>query len=262
MELKIQYNPAFDVLAAIDKYSDYCFSAPTRLTSDMPNMPKLDYTPSKQIKSWLANVDNQISPFMKSDLQLITRQIIGFFDTYSDLLVENNLESIDEFLTMLKTMSAEDLTRRVYQYYNVDIPYDDDNKAIHEGIVKNHDEHFANIFIQIKRFPEEYKFKAISLLESFYNLFVKPQNEYVAEFIDEKLESHNAKFAKDPVKFLNAIGIGDYTKILNDVAQYENPDFLLLRQRLFLWHVRFPVRHILRVLHGRPAHGATHFRSV
>ncbi len=217
MYIAIQYNYAFDALAAMFKYSGCYFPIVHKLPASEANMPKIDFTPSKQIKSWLADVDAKISPFMKSDMELLTRKVVGFFDTYSDLLIENNLESIDDLLTLIQNMPSDDLTRRVFQYYGVDIPYEADNKVIHEHIVKEHDEETANIFIQIKRFPDEYKTKIISLIDNFCRLFILPHKDYVDHFISEKLISHNAKFKKNPVEFLNAVGLGDYSKIISNV---------------------------------------------
>lgn len=213
MKTEIKYNIAFDALAAIDKYTATYFPmAPKQSETDITH-PKIDFTPSKQIKSWLTDVDLRISPFLKSDLQLVTRKVYGFWDTYSDILVEFDLETIDELLTTLRNMHSDVLTKRILSYYLIDVPYESDNKLIHEAITRDYGEEIANVYIQIKRFPDEYKDKVIHLIETFYKQFVQPNEAYVDNFISEKLKLHNARFSKNPLEFLNNIGLGDYSKI-------------------------------------------------
>ncbi len=219
MKTQIEYNLAFDCLAAIDKYTiTYFPMAPKHSETDLTN-PKIDFTPSKQVKSWLTDTDLRISPFLKSDLQLVTRKVLGFWDTYSDILVEYDLHTIDELLTTLERMSSDILTKRILSYYLIDVPYESDNKLIHEAITREYGEEIANVYIQIKRFPDEYKIKVAYLIETFYKQFVQPNEPYVENFIYEKLKLHNARFKRNPLEFLNNIGLGDYSKI---TAEFPN----------------------------------------
>jgi DNA-binding transcriptional ArsR family regulator len=214
MDLIIEYNKALELLFATYKYFRYATRKDEKEVST--DLASGDITeiilPSKQILGWMKHIDVEISPFLKNDLLLLYEKVPSFFDTYFDIIIENNLTSPLELIAYVKDMPNRQLIEIVFRNCDVEISYDDDNKHIFDALCKSHNEEIANIFIQIKKYPAEYKAKAINLFEQFYTCFVKPNEAYVTNFIEEKLAKHNLQLTADPVGFLNIIGIGDYSK--------------------------------------------------
>ena len=230
MNLVIEYNRAVELLFSTYKYFRYATRKDSKEVSN--DLASGDITeiiiPSKQILNWMKNIDIDISPFLKNDLLLLYEKTPIFFDTYFEIIIENNITEASALIEFIRNMPEEQLIRIVYNNSDADIAYDSDHKAIFDTICKVYDEDIANIFVQIKKFPAEYKSKVINLFEQFYCNFVKPNEAYVTTFIEEKVKKHNLQLASDPVAFLNIIGIGDYTNAIK-----ESPNAPYICQLLF-----------------------------
>ncbi|HCJ56765.1 ArsR family transcriptional regulator [Lutispora sp.] len=220
MKLLIEYNKAIDFLNAIMKYCSYCLEDDVRNKSNNAHFDNfIDFSPSMQIKNWLKFVDSEISPFLKSDLLLLTYKVLGFGDTFAEIILSNNIAEPEALINTVSEMSDDSLIKTLYKYYNnVGISFEEDCKTLVDSLSKLYDEETANIYIQIRRFPSEYKSKIVNLFDKFYKAFVKPYEEYVSSFMNEKIELHNKKIKSDPIGFLNIIGIGDYSKAIKDTS--------------------------------------------
>ncbi|HMM22026.1 MAG TPA: winged helix-turn-helix domain-containing protein [Selenomonadales bacterium] len=217
MKLSIEHNKALDLLFATYKYYRYCSNndAPILSSSSNPEDIAEIIIPSKQIKNWMKSVDSEISPFLKSDLLLLYGKIpsfANFFDTYLEIIYTNNITEPEDFISFVRNMPNDELIKTVYKYSEVAVDFASDNKTIFDTISKAYSEEVANIFVQIKKYPSEYKAKVLNLFEKFYEAFVKPNEAYTSTFIEEKLQRHNNQIKADPIAFLNIIGIGDYSK--------------------------------------------------
>lgn len=218
MNLSIEYNRALDFLFAAYKYYRY-ITADVYTKESSNGMASRDLNdviiPSNQIKNWMKYTDNEISPFLKSDLLLLLGKVpsfANFFDTYLEIIYINNITEPESLIRYIREMPEEALVETVYKYSEMDISFDSDYKIIFDKVCKAHNEEIANIFVHIKKYPSEYKAKVVNLFESFYNHFVKADEAYVYSFIEEKLQHHNQIIKSDPLTFLNIIGIGDYSK--------------------------------------------------
>lgn len=220
MNLVIEYNKALDFLFATYKYYRNCSIDDALNNTNNDNATKLAdiIIPSKQIKNWIKSVDSEISPFLKNDLLLLYGKIpsfANFFDTYLEIIYVHNITEPEDLINLIRSMPNDELIRTVYKYSEIDIDFDADNKTIFDKIAAIHNEDIASIFIQIKKYPSEYKEKVLNLFQRFYTDFVKPNEGYVSAFIKEKLHRHNNQIKANPISFLNIIGIGDYSEAVN-----------------------------------------------
>lgn len=221
MNLVVEYNRALELLFATYKYYRNCsINDSSNISNENDPRTLADIIiPSKQIKDWMKSVDSEISPFLKGDLLLLYGKIpsfANFFDTYLEIIYVHNITEPEDFINFIRSMPNDELIRSVYKYSEVDVDFDADNKTIFDIISKVYNEDIANIFIQIKKYPAEYKAKVLNLFQNFYTDFVKPNEGYVSTFIGEKLHRHNNQIKADPISFLNIIGIGDYSEAVNN----------------------------------------------
>lgn len=221
MNYKLEYNKAVEFIGAISKFS----VSKTRQTQwkveDLkldPTLGILDFSPSPDVKDWLESINNNISPFLSNDLIFVTSKVFGLLDICFYLIIRENLETPKELFKSIKTLDNNELIRMTYDYYEIDLPLDDNIQEINRILSDTYSDEIASTFIQVKNSPEEYKAHIIKSFESFYDLFFQPYEEKVYKIMKEKLESHLLLFEKDPVNFINTIGLGDYSKV---IQQYD-----------------------------------------
>ncbi len=217
MDYKIEYNKAIEFIGAIHKYASNNSQQSNwnnkELQEDVAK-GMLDFTPNKDVKEWLRYVDNNISPFLRNDIIFIWYKVFGLFDIAFRLVLEENLKEPTQLIESFKALDSSRLIELTYFYYELNIPLDSEDIVIRNGLRDLYDEEIASFFIQIKNHPTEYKDKIVEVFESFYTLYYKPFEEKVYTPMGKRYEFHEKLFQKDPLKFLNTIGIGDYSKLI------------------------------------------------
>lgn len=219
MHLNIEYNHAIEFINSVFKYANNKFQETywnnNEFNSNSKDNYLLDFSPSKDIKEWLTYVDNNISPFMKNDMDFVIEKIFGLYELSVTKIIKDNLDTPQNLIEAIRNMPSDDIIRTIYEAYNVDVPFSKNNNDIEEAIRKSYDSDTAALFIQVKKYPEEYKTKVLRILEVFYEKFYKPFQNNINNFLENKIKSHNEKLMNNPIEFLNIIGLGDYTKLLN-----------------------------------------------
>lgn len=219
MNYKLEYNKAVEFIGAVCKYA-LSKDRQTQwnvedLKSD-PTMGILDFSPSPEVKDWLEHINNNISPFLSNDLIFVTNKVFGLLDICFYLIITEDLESPRELFQAIENLDNDELIKMTYEYYEIDIALDSSIQEINKALSDTYSSELASSFIQIKNSPDEYKEYILKSFEGFYELFFKPYEDQVYKIMDEKLESHLDLFEKDPINFINTIGLGDYSKVVDN----------------------------------------------
>lgn len=221
MNYKLEYNKAVEFIGAISKYTLNNHRESQWNSEDLksdPTLGILDFSPSPDVKNWLEYVNNNISPFLSNDLIFVTNKVFGLLDICFYLVITEDLQTPIDLLQAIKTLNDDELIKMAYEYYEIDTPLNGSLQDINKAISHKYSDEIASSFIQVKNSPDEYKAHIIKSFEGFYSLFFQPYEEKVYKIMEEKLQGHLVLFEKDPINFVNTIGLGDYSKI---IKQYD-----------------------------------------
>ncbi|MDR7856899.1 winged helix-turn-helix domain-containing protein [Tissierella sp.] len=212
----IQYNKAVEFIASILKYTNN----KTRQTQwNTPELEKdiakdiMDFSPNEKVKDWLKHVDTNISPFLRNDLIFVTNESYRILDVCFHLVLMQDIKEPLELIEALRTLDSSTMIEIAYKFYELDAPLDDD-ESLRLALTENYSEEIASSFLQIKNYPEKYMPRVIEVLQSFYEEFYRPFEEMVYNYMEERRSFHNELFEKDPIYFINTMGIGDYSKAI------------------------------------------------
>lgn len=223
LDYEIEYNKAIEFINAIFKYSSSKQQQSVWNSKTLQNDPAkglLDFSPSKEVKSWLKYVDVHISPFLRNDIVFIAGKTINLLDVCFELIIKNDLKEPCELIETLKELDSLTLVELIYEKYDSNVSIESDDMIIKNALTEIFDEEMSSIFMQVKNHSEEYKAKVIKIFEEFYELYYKPFEDKVYVFMEERCKKHNKIFKKDPVNFLNTIGLGDYSKLIIEKKEF------------------------------------------
>ncbi|GFN35173.1 ArsR/SmtB family transcription factor [Tepidimicrobium xylanilyticum] len=240
MEYKIEYNKAIEFVESMFKYTINRYHrinwgrniVQENLTNDI-----LDFAPSKKVKDWLKYVDDNISPIFRNDLIFVANTTIDMVDASIEIILEKDFKEPLMLIEYIKSIEANELVRLMYNRFDIELPFDSDDVLIKNALMDTYDEEKALIFMQIKNHPEEYKKKVIEVYETFYRLYYQPFEEKVYEFMEEKRDKHNELFQKDPIEFLNTIGLADYTEFITNEKKLKMIESFYIDLGLFHYYV-------------------------
>lgn len=213
---KIEYNKAVEFIASLLKYSNY------KTRQEYWNIPELekdiakeviDFSPNKKVKEWLKHVDTNISPFLRNDILFVTNETYRILDVCLNLILMEDIKEPLELIDFLKSLNTSTMIEIAYKYYELDAPLEDD-EALKIALTENYSNEIASSFLQIKNYPQEFKNRVIEVLKNFYLEFYKPFEQTVYDYMEKRLIFHNELLEKDPIYFINTIGIGDYSKAI------------------------------------------------
>lgn len=218
MNYKIEYNRAVEFIGAIFKYSSnksqQTYWNNKEFASDAAK-GVLDFVPNADVKRWLKHVDDNISPFLRNDITFITNKVYGLPDICFHLVITQNLKEPMEIIEAIKNLDSRRIVEMNYKYYELDLPLDSGDIELRNALTEVYSKEIASCFMQIKNHPDEYKKHTIAALENFYNSFYKPFEENTYAYMEERLKSHSELFEKNPINFINTVGLGDYSKVIN-----------------------------------------------
>lgn len=214
-ELKLEYNRAVEFIGAIIKYT----TKKTRQVHwNTPDLEKdaqdiLDFTPNDKVKEWLLHVDTNISHLFRNDFLFVTDEAYRIVDICLHLVLMENINTPLELIQALKVVDMDVMIAVVYKFYELDAPLDDEDD-LRKAITENFSRETADSFLQLKKHPQQFRDRAVVVLKEFYHEFYEPFEKTIYDFMDTRLALHNELFDKDPVYFINTIGIGDYSKAI------------------------------------------------
>lgn len=218
MNYNIEYNKSIEFICALYKYVANRSHNDILTNKEIKNdaaRDMYDFSPSKEIKKWLQYINNDISPFLRNDINLIIAKAGRLLDASIKMVIENNIKSPYELIEYIKKIEDWELVKFTYNEYELDIPYDSEDNVLKKALTDQFDEETALFFLQTKNHSKEYKEKSIKIFENFYDLYYKPFEDKVYNFMEKKLQEHNALFKSNNIEFLNTIGLGDYSNLID-----------------------------------------------
>ena len=213
---KIQYNKAVEFITSILKYSN---NKTRQVHWNTPELEKdvakdiMDFSPNEKVKEWLKYVDNNISPFLRSDILFVTNDTYRLLDICFHLILMENIKEPLGLIESLKSLDLFTMVKIAYKFYELDTSLDDDEN-LKLALTENFSDEIASSFLHFKNHPKQYLDRSIDVLTIFYDQFYKPFEENIYSYMKERLVFHNELFQKDPVYFINTIGMGDYSKAM------------------------------------------------
>ena len=237
---KIEYNKAIEFVNSIFKYAvnkSQKVNWTSKIVQENLSKEIMDFAPSKEVKEWLKYVDDNISPIFRNDVMFIASKTIEIIDVSIEMILQKDFEEPLELIEYLKSIDSRELVQLFYDRFELCLPLDSENILIKNALMDLYDEEKALTFIQIKNYPDEYKAKVIEVFEKFYDLYYQPFEEKVYDFMEEKCYQHNIMFQKDPIDFLNTIGLGDYTEIIEKEKEFRMLESYYIDLGLFHFYV-------------------------
>lgn len=213
---KIEYNKAVEFISAILKYSNY---KTRQVYWNIPELEKdiakevIDFCPNKKVKEWLNHVDTSISPFLRNDILFVTNETYRILDVCLNLILMEDIKEPLELIDSLKTLDTSTMIEIAYKYYELDASLEDDEN-LKIALTENYSAEIASSFMQIKNYPHEFKNKVIDVFKSFYTEFYEPFEQTVYDYMKKRIIFHKELLEKDPISFINTIGVGDYSKAI------------------------------------------------
>lgn len=213
---EIQYNKAVEFITAVLKYRN------NKLQQVHWNTPELkrdiakeimDFSPNEKVKEWLKYVDTNISPFLRNDIIFITDEIYRLLDICFHVVLMKDIKEPLELIEALTSIDTSTMVKIAYKYYELDVPLDNEEK-LKLALTENYSDKIASSFLHFKNHPNEYKNRARKVLLNFYKEFFKPFEETVYSYMEKRWDFHNEVFKKNPIYFINTIGMGDYSKAI------------------------------------------------
>ncbi len=214
---QIKYNKAAEFVGSIYKYIT---NQNRQVYWNTPEIEKdiakdiMDFSPNPKVKDWLKYIDDNISPFLRNDLIFVTDDIYKLLDVCFHIILIEDIKDPLELIESLKLLETNTMIQITYKFYELEASLDDE-KNLKLDLIKNFSEEVASSFLHFKNNPDLYKESLIKVLINYYKEFYQPYEEEVYSYMEERILIHQQLFEKDPVSFINTIGIGDYSKAIN-----------------------------------------------
>lgn len=213
---QIKYNNAVEFVCAILKYTN---NTSRQVYWNTPDLEKdaakgiVDFSPNEKVKEWLKYVDDNISPFLRNDIIFVASEIYRLPDICFHLILMQDIKEPLELIEALKSLDLSNMIKIAYKFYDLDAPLDKE-ETLRASLIENYSNEIATSFLHFKNHTQEYKDRLIVVLLSFYRDFYQYLEETVYNYMKERLVFYNDLFEKDPIYFINTVGIGDYSKAI------------------------------------------------
>ena len=207
-ELNFIKNMAVEFLAAVYRYVN------------TEKLNRYNFEKNEELKEWSNNIEENISPFLESDLNLV-KKVDGILWPLIKKSIREKIDSPEELFRFLKEMAPEKLVSEYINELASDI-YEPAKKDDLEYILNNYfdDEEKISFITEIMKNPEELKERLYIALNSFYRKFFKDKVKEIDDNIKGKIEEHKDMYNQDSELFFrNMLGyardseIEDYSEI-------------------------------------------------
>ena len=213
---QIEYNNAVEFVCAILKYTN---NTTRQVHWNTPDLEKdvakgiVDFSPNEKVKEWLKYVDDNISPFLRNDVIFVASEIYRLPDICFHLILMEDIKEPLELIEALKSLDLSIMIKIAYKFYDLKAPLDEE-EILRASLIENYSNEIATSFLHFKNHTQEYKDRLIEVLHIFYRDFYQSLEETVYNYMKERLVFCNDLFKKDPIYFINTVGIGDYSKAI------------------------------------------------
>lgn len=214
---EVNYNLAVDFINSILKF---CNMQIREVHWNTPDIQKdiakdlLNLTPNEKVKEWLQYVNDNISPILKNSLLFVTDDNFELLNVCLYLIEMENISTPLELFDAFKNLDTDTMVEISFKFYEVDAPLTDDI-LLEKAIAESFNEKTAGTFMHYKNNPKEYQKDFLKTITLFYNEFFKLIEKDLLSFMSDRLKTINELYKKDPMYFINTLGIGDYSKAVN-----------------------------------------------
>lgn len=219
MNYPIKYSKAIEFVWSLYRYVTNCSQEKIILSKGLEgdiDKKIFDFYSSKEVEDWLKYVENDISPFFRSDIKLIISKLGYLLNACVKMVLENEMEDSRELIQFIKEMDDSEFLQIIYEEYKLDIPFNSSESEMRKSLAEKFNEETALFFLQIKSHSSEYQSKVIYIFETFDCLYYKPFEDRVYKFMKDRLENHNALFNNSSNEFLNTLGLENCSEIEGD----------------------------------------------
>lgn len=216
VECKIEYNNAVEFVCSILKYTN---NITRQVHWNTPDLEKdvakdiMDFSPNEKVKEWLKYVDDNISPFLRNDIMFVASETYRLPDICFHLILMQDIKEPLELIEAIKSLDLSIMIKIAYKFYDLKAPLDNE-EILRASLIENYSNEISTSFLHFKNHTQEYKDRMIEVLLSFYKGFYQYLEETVYNYMKQRLVFYNDLFEKDPIYFINTVGIGDYSKAI------------------------------------------------
>lgn len=233
-EINFEFNMAVEFLSAVFRYV---------------NQDKVDdynFEKNEEINEWLESIDENISPFLENDLEVV-KKADGILWPLIKKALREKIETPEEFFRFFKEMAPKRLVAEYINEMSHNI-YEPGQRNNIDYIIEHYFDNEDKIkFIkEIIKSPEELKERLYIALNSFYRKFFKGNIEEIEKSLKEKIVKHKEMYEEDNDLFFNMM-LG-YEKD-SELKNYKEINLLVL------WHAEifnfsFSIENKLYLIYG------------
>lgn len=233
-EINFTFNMAVEFLSAVFRYV---------------NKDKIDdynFDKNEKIEKWLDEIDENISPFLENDLEVV-KKADGILWPLIKKSLREKIETPEEFFRFLKEMDPQRLVAEYINEMSHNI-YEPGQRNNIDYIIENYfeDEDKINFIKEIIKSPEELKERLYIALNSFYRKFFKENVAKTEDLLEKKITQHKEMYDQDNDLFFNNM-LG-YEKD-SEIKDYKEINLLVL------WHAEifnfsFNIENKLYLMYG------------
>ena len=211
--INFTFNMAVEFLAAVYRY----------LNENKLN--KYNFEKNDKLQEWSKNIDENISPFLENDLNLV-KKADGILWPLIKKSIREKINTPEEFFRFLKEMDSERLVAEYVNEMAHDI-YEPGKRDNIDYIVENYfdDKKQIEFIKEIIKNPDELKERVYIALNSFYRKFFKDNIEQIEDLLEEKIAEHKDMYEQDSDLFFNNM-LG-YVKD-SEIENYDEINLLVL----------------------------------
>jgi len=233
-EINFKFNMAVEFLSSVYRYVN------------QDKIEKFNFEKNKEIEEWLKEIDNNISPFLENDLEVV-KKADGIIWPLIKKSLREKVDTPEEFLRFLREMDPQRLVAEYINEMSHNI-YEPGQRNNIDYIIEKYFEDKSKIkFIkEIIKSPKELKERLYIALNSFYRKFFKENISDIEDLLETKITQHKEMYEQDSDLFFN--------NMLGYVRDSELKDYKEINL-VVLWHAEifnfsFNIENKLYLIYG------------
>ena len=207
MGVKIQFNLALEFICSMLRYEKNDQVSKKISAYRLQN--------SEEIQSWVLDVDQKMSPFLKADIDLLFIRFLPNFEVAAKTIIDHNIQRPAEFLSFFNAMSAEEYRNLCFSgsslmQSDLNFHMDSSDEEIFKAASFAMDKSCAKILLLLKKDPLSIKKKTYETLLSFYKSFFREYEEVFYHHGMSLCEEHNRQFSNNADEFYQLFEFVDF----------------------------------------------------
>lgn len=204
MELKLKHNIVVEFCYLLSRVCNEKFF------DDHPVIQHYQRNP--EVLAVVNRVREEISPFLKKDMDYFVNNFTGSLSIPLILSLENGYESPLEMIDAIDAMAAEEWLQLYFTLNNQEksimaLSDADLKEIVKEMIMPNWDipNRDSEMIIELRKYAEESKVQIVQMYRNFYTKHFQPLEDFLLDQLNPVVEAHRKVMEAQPKEFLEEI---------------------------------------------------------